>query len=201
MKRIVVVVFAAVSLVAALGICSMQASESAEELLAKPVYAVQGDLLRPTDYRDWEFLSAGFGMNYGPKPDSQPRFTNVFVQPWAYREFLRSGKWPEETMFVIDERDAQSKGSINNAGHYQAASMGLALEIKDSKRNPQIWTYFEFDAAAKAARAEPKGNACWTCHEAHAAVEHSFVQFYPTLIPVAKKFGVYDARKARQELP
>jgi hypothetical protein len=38
----------------------------------------------------------------------------------------------------------------------------------------------------------PKGNPCWSCHEEHAAVEHTFVQFYPTLKPVAKKFGTYN---------
>ena len=30
------------------------------------------------------------------------------------------------------------------------------------------------------------------CHDAHAAVEHTFVQFYPMLKPVAKKFGTYN---------
>jgi hypothetical protein len=46
-------------------------------------------------------------------------FTNVFVQRWAYVGFLKSGKWPEQSMFVIDERDAESKGSINKKGHFQ----------------------------------------------------------------------------------
>ena len=43
-----------------------------------------------------------------------------------------------------------------------------------------------------AAGAMPKGNGCWSCHDAHAAVEHTFVQFYPTLKVVAKKFGTYN---------
>ena len=34
--------------------------------------------------------------------------------------------------------------------------------------------------------------AFWSCHDAHAAVEHTFVQFYPTLKVVAKKFGTYN---------
>jgi hypothetical protein len=44
-------------------------------------------------------------------------FTNVFVPQWAYREFLRSGKWPDKTMFVVEDRGATSKGSINKSGH------------------------------------------------------------------------------------
>ena len=39
-------------------------------------------------------------------------------------------------------------------------------------------------------RLNPKAG-CFQCHEDHAAVEHNFVQFYPTLKPVAKKFGTY----------
>jgi integrase len=42
----------------------------------------------------------------------------------------------------------------------------------------------------KTAGANPKA-ACWQCHDDHAAVEHTFVQFYPTLKDVAKKFGTY----------
>jgi len=158
----------------------------------KPQYDAKGGLLRPADYRDWEFLSAGYGMNYSPAPGSHEMFTNVFVQHWAYQSFLQSGKWPDQTMFVIDERDAGSKSSINKHGHYQTDLMGLAVEVKDSTHNPDTWAYYGFDADGKSAEAMPKGNSCFTCHDAHAAVEHSFVQFYPTLKPVAKKFGTYN---------
>ena len=91
-----------------------------------PQYDEKGRLLRPADYREWMFLSAGYGMNYSPGPDSHEMFTNVFVQRWAYDEFLKSGKWPEQSMFVIDERDAASRSSINQKGHYQTDLMGLA---------------------------------------------------------------------------
>ena len=95
-------------------------------------------------------------------------------------------------MFVIDERDAASRSSINQKGHYQTDLMGLAVEVKDSARNADKWAYYGYDADGKTAGAMPKGNGCWSCHEAHAAVEHTFVQFYPTLKVVAKKFGTYN---------
>ena len=166
----------------------------------KPQYDPKGELMRPTDYREWMFLSAGFGMNYSPGPGSHEMFTNVFVQRWAYDQFANSGKWPEQTMFVIDERDAASRSSINQKGHYQTDLMGLAVEVKDSGRNPDKWAYYGFEADGKTAGAMPHGNGCWSCHDAHAAVEHTFVQFYPTLKPVAKKFGVYnESREQVQE--
>jgi Cytochrome P460 len=169
-----------------------------DEKMPKPQYDEKGQLLRPANYREWIFLSAGYGMNYSPEPGGHEMFTNVFVQRWAYNEFLSSGKWPEQSMFVIDERDAASRSSINQKGHYQTDLMGLAVEVKDSPRNPEKWAYYGFDADGKTAGAMPKGNGCWSCHEAHAAVEHSFVQFYPTLKPVAKKFGTYN--EAREQV-
>src|ERR1700689_935543 len=91
-----------------------------EENSPKPQYDAKGNLLRPADYRDWEFLSAGYGMNYSPAPGGGEWFTNVFVQRWAYENFLKSSSWPEQSMFVIDERNAESKGPIKKKGHFQA---------------------------------------------------------------------------------
>ena len=169
-----------------------------EEKSPGPQYDAKGNLLRPSDYRDWQFLSAGYGMNYSPAPGSHEMFTNVFVQRWAYQQFLDSGKWPDRTMFVIDERAAESKGSINKTGHFQTDLMGLAVETKDLAHNPDKWAYYGFGPDDKTAEAMPKGNGCFSCHDAHAAVEHSFVQFYPTLKPVAKKFGTYN--EAREQV-
>ena len=102
-----------VSSVVVLAACFALLAAAPDEKTPKPQYDEKGQLLRPADYREWMFLSAGYGMNYSPAPGSHEMFTNVFVQRWAYQEFVSSGKWPEQSMFVIDERDAQSKGSIN----------------------------------------------------------------------------------------
>jgi hypothetical protein len=164
----------------------------------KPQYDAKGQLVRPADYREWMFLSAGYGMNYTPGPDGHELFTNVFVQRWAYDEFVKSGKWPEQSMFVIDERDTASRSSINQKGHYQTELAGLVAEVKDSTHNPDKRAYYVFGADGKSAEAMPHGNPCWSCHDAHAAVEHTFAQFYPTLKPVAKKFGTYN--EAREQV-
>ena len=178
--------------------CFVLLAAAPEDSKPKPQYDEKGQLQRPADYREWMFLSAGYGMNYSPGPDSHEMFTNVFVQRWAYNEFVSSGKWPEQSMFVIDERGAASRSSINQKGHYQTDLMGLAVEVKDSARNPDKWAYYVFNADGKTAEAMPKGNGCWSCHDAHAAVEHTFVQFYPTLKVVAKQFGTYN--EAREQV-
>ncbi len=156
----------------------------------QPEYTPKNELLPPVNYREWIYLSSGLGMNYSPVAGGHEMFTNVFVPHWAYREFMTTGKWPDKTIFVVEERMSATKGSINKAGHFQTGLMGMGVEVKDEKRFPDKWAYFNFDPDTKSASALPK-RACWQCHEDNAAVEHTFVQFYPTLIPVAQKFGVY----------
>jgi len=153
-----------------------------------------GKLVRPEGYREWIYLSSGLGMTYNPAMNAGELFTNVFVPQWAYREFVASGKWPEKTIFVLEERNSSSKGSINKAGHFQADLAGLAVEVKDSSKFPETWAYFGFGSDSKTAEPNPKQN-CWQCHNDHAAVEHTFVQFYPTLKPIAQKFGTYRAER------
>jgi Cytochrome P460 len=156
----------------------------------KPEYTSDNQLLPPKNFREWIFLSSGLGMAYNPASMDHVMFTNVFVPQWAYAKFMQSGKWPDKTVFVVEERFAETKGSINKGGQFQTDVMGYGVEVKDESRFPEKWAYFNFEGDSKSAQANPK-NACWQCHEDHAAVEHSFVQFYPTLKPVAKKFGTY----------
>jgi len=156
---------------------------------SKPQYAANS-LMRPEGYREWVYLSSGLGMNYNPTAGGPQRFTNVFVPQWAYREFISTGKWPDKTMFALEDRAAESKGSINKEGHFQTDLINLAVEVKDESKFPEKWAYFGFSENAKTAEAKPKQD-CWQCHNEHAAVENTFVQFYPTLKPIAQKFGTY----------
>ena len=166
-----------------------QPSRSADAAIKKPAY--EGTkLLRPEDYREWIYLSSGLGMNYNPVAGGPELFTNVFVPQWAYRTFLSSGKWPDKTIFVLEERASETKGSINKSGHFQSDLVGLAVQVKDESRFSEKWAYFDFRNESKTAEALPKAQ-CWQCHNDSATVDHTFVQFYPTLIPVAQKFGTY----------
>ena len=177
-------------LVLALSFVTLRA-QAPDSNSAMPRYARQ-NLIRPENYREWIFLSSGLGMNYNPSAGRPEMFTNVFVPEWSYRQFLASGRWPDKSIFVVEERESQSNGSINKAGHFQTDLAGIGVEVKDERRFPEKWAYFNFRGDSKTAAANPKA-ACWQCHEDHGAVEHTFVQFYPTLKEVAKKFGTYRA--------
>lgn len=164
-------------------------TRSQESPGAKPVYD-GSKLVRPEGYREWVYLSSGLGMNYNPSPTGPELFTNVFVPQWAYHEFLSSGRWPDKTIFVLEERKPESKGSINKSGHFQTDLVGLAVQVKDEKRFPERYAYFNFGVDSKTGEALPKAQ-CWQCHNDNAAVDHTFVQFYPTLKPIAQEFGTY----------
>lgn len=155
--------------------------------------------MRPDKYREWIYLSSGLGMTYGPPNSaaaaSAERFDNVFVAPAAYRAFLQTGMWPDKTMFALEVRDSASKGSINNGGHYQESMAGLEIHLKDETRFPAKWAFFEFGGERKTAKPLPPGSACQTCHEHNGAVDQTFVQFYPTLVPVAKAHGTFHAER------
>jgi hypothetical protein len=170
-------------------------TRSPETSVPKPAY--EGNkLVRPEGYREWVYLSSGLGMNYSPASDAPELFTNVFVPQWSYHAFLSTGKWPDKTMFVVEDRTSESKGSIVKSGHFQSDLKGLGVEVKDEKRFPEKWAYFTFGGDSHPQEAMPREH-CWNCHEDNAAVEHVFVQFYPTLKPVAQNFGTYRAERER----
>jgi len=92
-----------------------------------PQYTKDGKLARPPNYREWVFLSSGLGMTYGPLAAGDPRFDNVFVNRSAYRVFLDTGRWPDQTVLVLEVRSSQSKGSINRGGHFSVAGIAARL--------------------------------------------------------------------------
>jgi len=155
-----------------------------------PQFTAEGKLVRPAGYRKWVFVSSGYGMSYSQSPGGTQMFTNVFVTPAAYDYFAVNGKWPDKTMFVLEVYGSTSRGSINKHGSYQTELSGLDVEVKDESRFADKWAYFNFSETAKTASADtPSKNECWKCHEQNAAVEHSFVQFYPELLKIAHAKG------------
>jgi hypothetical protein len=157
----------------------------------QPRYTTDGRMLRPDNYREWIWLSSGIGMSYNPRPSTSgndnPSFDNVFVNPTAYRSFLSTGKWPDKTILVLEARYSASNGSINRSGHFQTGLMAVEVHVKDEKRFPGKWAFFGFDEPDKPASMFPTSAACYSCHEQHGAVDTTFVQFYPTLLQIAKR--------------
>ena len=165
-----------------------------------PSYAANGDLLPVGNYREWIYLTSGIDMSYSPKPADMTMFDNVFVNSDAYRSFLATGTWPDKTILVLEVREAKSKGSINQHGHFQGTQlMGFEVHVKDEARFPGKWAFFDFDSPDKNGTLIPRGAPCYSCHAAHGAVDTTFVQFYPTLLPIAEVKKTLSAAYLKEE--
>lgn len=162
---------------------------------ADPDFTSDGQMKLPENYRQWVYLSTGFDMSYNPGLASMDHhmFDNVFVNPEAYKSFLATGTWPDKTVMVLEARMAEGKGSINQKGSFQGADiMGIEVHVKDEGRFPGKWAFFGFDEG-KTAKMIPTTASCYSCHSEHGAVDTTFVQFYPTLLPLAKAKGTLSA--------
>jgi hypothetical protein len=198
MRKLFVVLVLGIGVANTLGVRAQQTAAA-----DGPRYVKGNNLVRPTDYREWIFLSSGLDMTYpqaGAGAQSQqlpPRhsFTNVFVNPSSYRIFMQTGKWPEGTILILEARRADGVSKYfpaNQTGQFQTTFNGLEANVKDS-RFPDGWAFFGFDGNTTSA--EPlSGEAlargqCVECHTKETAVERTFVQFYPTLLEIARQKG------------
>jgi hypothetical protein len=166
-----------------------------------PAYTKEGRMLFPSHYREWVFLSSGVDMSYNPKAlaAEHSMFDNVFVNPGAFAQFVQTGTWPDKTVLVLESRMGMEKGSINHRGHYQGTElMGLEVHVKDEARFPGKWAFFDFDNEVSGSLF-PKETSCYSCHAEHAAVDTTFVQFYPTLLPIAKQKQTLSASYLKEE--
>ncbi len=164
-----------------------------------PAYTDQGRLLFPADYRRWVYLSSGLDMSYvASQTPGMSMFDNVFVDPAAWTAFQKTGTWPDKTVMVLEVRGAQQNGSINKAGRFQTDRMGAEVHVKDTARFKDGWAFFAFDGEGPGQLLPPTAS-CYACHAAHAAVDTTFVQFYPTLKPIAGAKGTFSANYLADE--
>ena len=148
-------------------------------------FTPKGEMVFPSDYRTWVWLSSGLGMSYSSASENDhPKFDNVFVSPTAYRAFLSTGTWQAGTVFVLEIRASRQQGSINQAGHFQ----GDLLDVEAHVKKPDgRWAFYGFGNGGKPAPPIPPDASCYSCHQQRGAVDTTFVQFYPTLLKVARE--------------
>ena len=158
----------------------------------------QGDAVRPEGYRRWVFVGSPLtpnALNGGEAPF--PEFHNVYVEPTAFDHYAATGTWPEGTqiakelvMVQTDDSTDEETGAnaqVSGIGYFQGDFVGLELLVKDTARFPDEpggWAFFSFghsgEPYAETAAAFPT-EACNACHEANAADDFVFTQFYPVL--------------------
>jgi ribosomal protein L44E len=129
-------------------------------------------------------------MSYSKKqpPKGMHMFNNVFVPRADYDAFRTTGSWPDKTVLLLENRRGITNRSILKHGQVQTEDlMGLEAHVKDNARFKGGWAFFSFDSKQKPAKRIAYNRSCYSCHLAHGAADTTFVQFYPTLFPVAAK--------------
>jgi hypothetical protein len=177
-------------------ITGCRASQGQQTLSDGPHYLNGTSLVRPTDYREWPFVGSALGLTYKDETassDAPPLFTNVFVNPSSHRAFMETGMWPNGTVLVLEFRRSQTDAAPNKGGQFQGDLVSLEAEVKDS-RFSDGWGFFKFGRGADltevaAPLSGDDATPCVECHTQETAVERTFVQFYPTLLEVAREKG------------
>jgi hypothetical protein len=154
-----------------------------------PAYDGAGNVIRPEGYRKWVFVGTSLGLRYqgeGGNDEGPGSFHNVYIQPEAYDEFLKTGAFPEKTILAMETYSAGTKEPKSGltGGFFSDQLTGLSAAIKDKERFPEGWGYVSFmrDGSKPAATAAPfRKEQCYDCHHEHAATDNVFTQFYPLL--------------------
>lgn len=180
------------------------ASSRAEAPPAAPRFTADGKMEFPKDYRSWIYLSTGVDMAYTEVTGMDANthiFDSVFVNREAYDAYQKTGHWPDKTVMVLEVRKGAGKGSINKRGQFQTAKLAAEVHVRDETRFHDTggWAFFGFGGSEQPAAKLPAGAGCISCHEAHAAVDTTFVQFYPTLLPIAEGKKTLSAAYLKDE--
>lgn len=154
----------------------------------------QGEaLLRPEGVERWVFAGASLGLDYaepGAAGLEGRLFHNVYLEPRAYQHYARTGRFPEGTMLALTLHSPRERVAPARQGLFEGERMRLEIALKDTRRYPGGWAYFDFGAGTTASPARPlPREACADCHAGHAADDNVFVQFYPTLRPLSRASG------------
>ena len=154
------------------------------------VFVGRDTLLYPSTYREWVFVGCSLGKG---SRSSHPSglYHNAYIDPAAYREYSRSGRFPDGTVMVLEAFSAGPKGEPDLEGTYEKDPAALQVSVKDSSRFDEGWGFYDFtEGVGKLlAQAEPlpQSAGCVACHRDKAATDHVFSQFYPVLRPRTAK--------------
>ncbi|HET7295607.1 MAG TPA: cytochrome P460 family protein [Gemmatimonadales bacterium] len=184
MQRSAAVMAGAFAVLAWSGLVQSDSLPPADQL---PHFAKDGALQPPQGWEAWVMVGSSTGLSYndgaGPAPGAAPgMFHNVYMQPWAYRAFLKTGVFPDRTMFVLAFYEPSRKATPARAGFYEGErAPGFEVHLKQAGIDKSGWGFFGFAGGTATATLMPAAAPCYACHAKEAATDNVFTQFYPPL--------------------
>ena len=144
----------------------------------------QDRLIVPDNFDEWIFLGSSLGMGYSQAefdPDSPGMFQIVRMEPQAYVAFLETGEFVDGTMFALHFYGSENKISVNRSGFVMSDLHLAEIHLKDSKRFPDGFNFYNINNGQTVTEAIPLPNDCVACHKRDGAYDGVFVQFYPVI--------------------
>jgi len=150
-------------------------------------FTEDGKLMKPDGYRKWVYVGTPLtpnDLNGGEAPF--PEFHAVYIDPESFAHYEKTGKFRDGTVMIKELVGVGAKEATSGKGYFMGEFSGLEASIKDSKRfkdEPGNWAYFSFGHSypLKKAAAKNAVASCNQCHQASAADDYVFTQFYPVL--------------------
>lgn len=176
------------------------AANHSKALAASPahssaVFTADGKLVLPTGFRKWVFVGAPLtpnGLNGGAA--NFPEFHHVYVEAQNLDAYLKTGSFPEGTVFVKELTRVLnptfpdgSRTEPSGRGYFNGEFNGIDATVKDSKRFAKTngWGFFTFGhhpMPYTETAAESPVTECAGCHMAYVSkTDMTWVQFYPLL--------------------
>ncbi|MEH6345712.1 MAG: cytochrome P460 family protein [Bermanella sp.] len=157
---------------------------------AQPAYVIDdGELQRPAGYREWVYVGSPLtpnDMNNGKA--AFPEHHNVYIDPQSWEHWKDKGEFRDGTIIIKELVSVGSKAAVSGNGYFMGDFIGLEATIKSKKdfpNEPGNWAYYSFstpDHKSLAQSAKPfPAAACNACHNASAADDFVFTQYYPVL--------------------
>ena len=159
-------------------------------LLAEEYFTItDGELERPTGYREWVYVGTPVtpnDMNNGKA--AFPEHHNVYIDPASWAHWKKTGDFRDGTIIMKELVSVGSKSAVSGAGYFQGEFIGLEATIKSTKHSPDEpgnWSYYSFStpdhkSLTTSAKAFPAAS-CNACHQGAAADDFVFTQYYPVL--------------------
>jgi hypothetical protein len=159
------------------------------------VFTPDGKMKLPTGYRRWVFVGAPLTPNaLNDGKANFPEFHHVYVEARNLDAYLKTGTFPEGTVFVKELTRVLnptfpdgSREEPSGRGYFNGEYNGIDVTVKDSKKFAKSngWGFFTFGhhpEPYEQTAAESPITVCAFCHQANVAkTDMTWIQFYPIL--------------------
>jgi Cytochrome P460 len=148
-------------------------------------------------WREWPYVGSLVtpnALNGGEAPF--PEHHIVYIDPVSWAHYKKTGQFREGTVLAKEltrvrapdgANEDGSTDEVSGSGYFMGEYSGFEITIKSKKlypNEPGNWAYYTFghqpEPYNRTAMTQP-AEACNACHDASAAEDFVFSQFYPVL--------------------